>query len=163
MQKYIVRHGLSQANNHENFGTPAFGSAGAELMPEGWAHARHAGKVLVSNYHFNPVTTHVATSHMRRTQQTALGAGFAPENMTAYSLLDEVTSGLSFDQIANAILLEIPPPSAIAQVEALLDNPPEEPIWFTHGLVIASICYIRGITTTRFIPRFGEVRKINIG
>lgn len=163
MKKYLVRHGLSQANNHENFGTPAFGSANAELMEAGWDHARQAGNILISKYGFDLETTRVATSHMRRTQQTAEGAGINTKNMIAYSLLDEVTSCLSLEEIAYAIQNKIPPQSAINQVETLLQNPPDEPIWFTHGFVIATICYVRGIPTTRFIPKFGEVRKIQIG
>ena len=163
MKKYLVRHGLSQANNHENIGTPAFGSANAELMAEGWEHARRAGEILISHYGFTPATTPVATSRMLRTKQTAEGAGFVTTNMTEYPLLDEVTSHMSLDEIVDAIQSQQPPTYAIEQVEALLCSPPEEPIWFTHGFVIAAICYVRGITTTRFIPKFGEVREISIG
>lgn len=163
MQKYLVRHGLSQANNHENFGTPLFGSADAELMEEGKVHAREAGRILLTYHGFNPATTRVATSRMRRTQQTAEEAGFSLENSTAYPLLDEVTSYLSFEEIAEAIQTETPPSTVIEQVEALLSNPPEEPIWFTHGFVIAAISHVLNAPSTRFIPHFGEVREIQIG
>lgn len=162
MDKLLVRHGLSQANNRENFGTPLFGHPDAELMELGWDHAREAGRVLVNRYNSNPAIERVATSRMKRTQQTAEGAGYLPENMTAYPLLDELTMHVTYEQLGESIRDEKPPPIAIDKVEELLSNPPEEQIWFTHGFVIATICYIRGIPYTTFIPKFGEVRELSI-
>lgn len=167
MRKLLIRHGLSEANNYKNIGTPAFGSPDAGLMEEGKVMARDAGRLLVNQYGVDILSTEVAVSEMLRTQETALEAGFPRHNMTPYASLNEVTSSiiknLSQEQIINAIVNETPPAIAIQHVEELLANPPEEEIWFTHGFVIATICYVRGIKFDRFIPQFCEIRDIEIG
>lgn len=159
---YLVRHGLSQANNRENIGTPAFGAADAELMPAGIEHANAAGRLLVGKYALLQVK-HVAVSTMRRSQQTAEEAGFA--DFTEYSQLDEVPIKIdetTVEQRANwherkfdDFILE--------HALATLALAPKEPIWFTHGLRIAGICSVLDQhQEARPIPRFGEVREVAI-
>lgn len=159
---YLVRHGLSQANNRENIGTPAFGASDAELMPAGIEQARTAGRQLIGRYALLQVD-HVATSTMRRAQQTAEEAGFA--DFTAYPELNEVPVVL--DEHATQRREQWHKgefePHILNYARNTLENAPAEQVWFTHGLVIAGICKSLGYTDyDRPIPRFGEVREVTI-
>ena len=157
MPVYAVRHGLSEANNYLNYGTPLFGHPDAGLMELGREQSRNTGRLLLTAYGKDPLSTSAATSHMRRTHETALEAGFLEENLTSYPLLDEISNRLSLDQIALALKAQKPPTEAIEQIEELLDNPPEEKVWFTHGFVIATICYVKNIPYPDFIPGHGSI------
>lgn len=108
-------------------------------------------------------TEHVATSTMRRAQQTATEAGFT--SSTAYPVLDEVP--VKLDEHAAERREQWRrgefEPYILDYASNILENAPTEQIWFTHGLVIAGICKNLGYTDyDRPIPRFGEVRKITI-
>ena len=46
MSKLVARHSLSEANNYNNYGKPAFGHADAPLMPEGFRIAQTMGDEL---------------------------------------------------------------------------------------------------------------------
>lgn len=159
---YLVRHGLSEANNRENIGTPAFGASNAELMPEGIEHAKSAGNILVGRFALLQ-TTHTATSTMLRTQQTAKEAGFV--NFTEYAALDEVPVVLdecAAERRARWRSGELDSHILNYAHETLCDAPPEQ-IWFTHGLRIAGICRVlEQYQDKRTIPYFGEVRAIEL-
>lgn len=159
MNILVVRHGLSQANNRENYGTPAFGSANASLMDEGTVQATQAGEILKNEYHVSPDTTPVAVSNMRRTWETANFAGF--HILRPYESLNEAMRGLTLEQIQHIRRTRELPLPALRVAEKILDNPPEEDIWFTHGLVIASMCKILNVHQNRpAIPTFCEIREL---
>lgn len=159
---YLVRHGLSQANNRENIGTPAFGAHDAELMDTGIEQARIAGRTLIGKYALLQ-TTSAAISTMRRTRQTAEEAGFT--ELIEYNQLDEIPVVLD-DTIAERrarwhtgqlddLVLE-------KAFETLL-SPPKEQVWFTHGLRIAGICRVLDqYQDAHTIPKFGEVREVRL-
>ena len=163
MNKLVIRHGLSEANNRDNRGTPAFGSASAPLMAQGWEMAHDAGVFLRAHYNIEPAREVVATSTMLRTQQTALGAGCRPERIITYACLDEVSDQRERAELRVMIDTGVVPPEAIEAAIRVLDAPPAEDIWFTHGLVIAGLSKVLGQhQDKRMIPRFCEVRQLFI-
>lgn len=163
MSIYVVRHGLSQANNRDNFSTPAFGNKSAPLMPEGRMAAAKLKPIFKYTYSIDPTTATipVATSELARTQETALCAGFAVLN--TYAILNEVERGLTLEDKLAVRERGLVPPEALAAAEELLNNQPEENIWFTHGLLIAGLCKHLNIYQDpryRIIPHFCEIRQL---
>ncbi len=164
MSKLVFRHGLSQANNRENYGTPAYGNPDASLMDEGIIHAANAGRMLrLPPYAIDPTNTIVAVSKMRRTWETANFAGF--HTLRPYESLNEIGHGLTLEDKAQIKEAHILPVVALRAAEEVLKNPPEEDIWFTHGLLIASMCRVLDIyqdVDTRLIPHFCEIRELPV-
>jgi len=159
----VIRHSLSEANNRANFGTPAFASADAPLMQEGRMMAAELGVDLHEKYELNTDATIAATSTMLRTQQTATGAGFDVSNLRPYSVLDEVPRMREFIELRAMLDAGIVPPEAIEAAYRLLKDPPEEEVWFTHGLVIAGLCKVLGVyQNERTVPKFCEIRELNV-
>lgn len=161
MSILVIRHGLSEANNINNFGTPAFGNFDAPLMEQGRASARRLRRVLPLNYGINLSSTPAATSELLRTQQTAKLAGF--KTLQSYTLLNEVDRGLSLEDKRAVKATGVIPKEAIDAANDLLNDPPEEQIWFTHGLLIAGLCKVLNIyqdTGHRTIPSFCEIRRL---
>ncbi len=161
MAKLIIRHGLSQANNHENFGTPAFGNPQAPLMEQGQQQARDMGQILSDWHGIVLDESVVAVSTLRRTYETAKCAGF--ERMRFYSELDEVDHGLDYPELRIALETAAPPPAAVTAARKLLEDPPKEDIWIAHALLIATVCRELGVyQEEKFIPRFCEIRELPI-
>ncbi|MCA9338639.1 histidine phosphatase family protein [Candidatus Saccharibacteria bacterium] len=161
MSIYIVRHGLSEANNRNNFGTPAFGNKSAPLMLEGRMAAARLNPLFKHTYNIDPATTPAATSELVRTQETARRAGFTALN--SYAALNEVERGLTLDDKRAVRERGVIPREALDAAKELLDNPPTENIWFTHGLLIAGLCKHLGIYQDpkyRIIPHFCEIRQL---
>ena len=163
MRKLAIRHSLSQANNRENLGTPAFASANAPLMDGGRIIASVLGITLHDTYHIDTTVALAATSTMLRTSETALCAGFDPSHLVAYPILDEVPKMREFAELRAMLDAGIVPPEAIEAAYRVLENPPQEEIWFTHGLVIAGLCKVLGVyQDARTVPKFCEVRELVI-
>jgi phosphohistidine phosphatase SixA len=161
MSILVVRHGLSEANNRENYGTPAFGNPDAGLMPKGEDQARNLGDLLVRDFGVDLTTEPVAVSELRRTQETAQYAGF--QNLVIYKALNEEKGGLTDKEVLDYLVNRRSPDATIRAVRALIDNPPVERIWFTHAFVIATLCNELGVYgNARFTPRFCEVRELPI-
>jgi broad specificity phosphatase PhoE len=158
----VVRHALSEANNRDNVGTLAFAAEGAPLMDKGEDQAREGAMKLRDMYGVTPATTSVAVSHLLRTRQTALVMGFPEERITAYRLLDEVAHGMEGITLRAMLDGGELPPAAFKAAEALLAQPPAERVWVTHGLVIAALSNVLGVSGRyeRLIPRFCEVREL---
>jgi len=164
MNKIVIRHGLSEANNYKNRGTPAFGSPDAPLMGQGRIDAASLAQILAVDYAIDPSETHAAASAMRRTKETAERAGFSA--IHTYPVLNEVDVSLH-DRMQIKETREIPKtalPIILRAAEAVLESPPEEPVWFSHGLLIAGMCKVLGIYQERTIlrpyPRFCEIREL---
>lgn len=156
MNKLVIRHGLSQANNRENYGTPAFGNPNASLMDAGVEQARQLQPILAKDF---PGDTIVAVSTMRRTWETANFAGF--HTLRPYAQLDELTKKLTLEEITYMKATKQIPRIALNAAEALLANPPEEEIWFSHGVLIAAMCRTLGIHQDKdLIPAFCEIREL---
>jgi broad specificity phosphatase PhoE len=161
MTKIVVRHGLSEANNRDNYGTPAFDNPESPLMPIGKDQAIKLGQELITIYGREIMSEPVAVSEMRRAEETALVAGFS--NLTYYPELNEEKGGLSDSDVADAIRLRRPPEVTKEAARYLLEHPPKERVWITHGLLIATLCQELGeYTDQRFIPRFCEVRELQM-
>ena len=161
MPVLVIRHGLSEANNRNNVGTLAFASKEAPLMSEGREQARCLREVLRAEHAITTIEANVATSELLRTQQTAEEAGF--RDISIYPVLNEVAHGIVLPGLRDMLDQKLLPPVALEAAQAILENPPAESIWITHGLVIASLCHVLGVSTgERFIPRFCEVRELPI-
>jgi len=159
----VIRHSLSEANNRANVGTPAFASAEAPLMDGGRIIAGVLGITLHENYHIDTSEAFAATSTMLRTPETAMCAGFDPSHLVAYPILDEVPKMREFAELRAMLDAGIVPPEAIEAAYRVLENPPQEEIWFTHGLVIAGLCKVLGVyQDARTVPKFCEVRELVI-
>lgn len=161
MPIYVTRHELSEANNRDNIGTPAFGAKDAPLMMIGRKAAVAKGRTFAQDYGVRPIFTRAAVSELLRTQQTARAMGFWRQKR--YALLNEVLLDKSGPELRAMLDAKQLPPAALRAAEAVLNSPPAEKVWVTHGLLIAGMCYILGVHTfERFIPRFGEVRVLHI-
>ena len=162
MSKILVRHGLSEANNRNNHGNLALAGASAPLMKEGFAQAREAGQLLVARYGVEILSEPAAVSTMRRTQETADTLGLT--NQTLYPELQEVAHGMDLADLRQLLSSGDLPDAALRTAEDLLDNPPAEGLWVTHGLVIAGLCRVLGVERDydRLIPRFCEIRELPI-
>jgi len=161
MDVYVIRHQLSEANNRDNYGTPAFDNPDAPLMPAGRDGAVILGRQLVAEFGIQVSSEPVAVSMMRRSQETAIVAGF--RKLHLYPELNEVKGGLSDSEISAALAQKRPPQATHDAARYLLEHPPEEGIWVTHALLIASLCQQLGVyQSARFIPKFGEVRRLQI-
>lgn len=159
MSILAIRHGLSEANNRENYGTPAFGNPDAPLMPLGREQAAEMGRLLVRGHGLHLVAEPVAVSMMRRAQETAVIAGF--RKLHLYSELNEVKGDLTDIELRTAIDARRPPEATRAAAQNLIEHPPEERIWVAHALLIATLCQELGVyQDERFIPKFCEIREL---
>jgi broad specificity phosphatase PhoE len=162
MSIIVIRHALSEANNHANIGTMAFGAKEAPLMKEGREQAKQRAKTLRTEYSVDAVSTPAAISRLRRTQETATYLGFT--QLSRYAALDEVEHGMEGVELRSLLDSGRLPSSAILAVESLLQDPPRERVWVTHGLVIAGLCRVLNVSANyeRLIPRFCEVRQLSL-
>ena len=159
MSKLVARHGVSQANNRENYGTPLFGNPEAGLMEDGMVQATTLGVKLKSEFGIVVASEIVAVSELRRSQQTATVAGF--RWLHIYPELNEEKGGLSDAEIAQALETRRPPEATRIAARYLIEHPPEEKIWITHALLIATICQELGVyQSERFTPKFCEIRVL---
>ncbi|MDB5163920.1 MAG: hypothetical protein JWS12_538 [Candidatus Saccharibacteria bacterium] len=161
MAVLVIRHGLSEANNRNNVGMLAFASKDAPLMEQGRQQARELTAILRIEHDIDTAKTPVATSELLRTQQTAEEAGFT--NISIYPVLNEVAHGIALPGLREMLDQKKLPDVALQAAHAILENPPAEDIWVTHGLVIASLCQVLDVAREdRFIPRFCERRELPI-
>ncbi len=158
MELYVGRHGVSRANDKDS---PAFGSPEAPLLPLGEDQAVAMGDEFTNKYAIIPETTAVAVSRLRRAQQSARRAGFI--KLTINPLLDEVTTKMSQEELYDCLTNKYVPRASIEAAEKLLTTPPEQTVWITHGLVIAGLCEVLGVSNQYcFIPRFCEIRHLTL-
>ena len=168
MKVLLGRHALSHANNYEESAvnnpdtTLAYGHPDAVLMNKGILQSIGMGYVFIDDYHVDPRSTPVAVSRMTRSRQTAQFAGFM--RRTIYPALDEVDTGYDKDKLKETNAAGINTEVGLRIAEAILADPPEELVWITHGLVIAGITEILGLTDKfeNFVPKFCEIREIEI-
>lgn len=161
MSILVARHGFSAANDRDQYGTPAFGNPESSLMPQGRDQAATLGELLVVEYGIELATEPVAVSMMRRTQETAIVAGF--RKLSIYPELNEEKGGLSDKEIREVLATKRPPEATIKAARYLIENPPPEKIWVAHALLIATICQeLEVYGDARFTPKFCEVRELPI-
>jgi hypothetical protein len=161
MSVLVIRHGLSEANNRDNIGTLAFASKDAPLMELGREQARNLNIVLSIEYGIDVIDTPVATSELRRAQETAERAGF--RKMLIYPALNEVAHGIALQGLREMLDQKQLPGVALEAARVILEEPPAQRIWVTHGLIIAGLCQMLDVAReARFIPRFCEIRELPI-
>lgn len=163
MKITVIRHSLSEANNRDNKGTPAFGAPAAPLMPEGQEMARKLGDELRTGYGIDPACTIVAVSQLRRTRETAAYAGFG--EIATYPVLNEVDKDdIDYPTMKEGLLRGEVPQVVLDQAQQVLDRPPAERVWVTHGLVIVGLTRLLGVQDryARLLPRFCEIRLLEI-
>lgn len=153
---YLVRHAESTGtryNRHE------FSKEGAPLSAFGEQQATSLHKQFeVLGVNFDDT---VATSQLMRTQQTSKLAGF--KNRVAYKELNEIEHRLPKDAIEALITARKVTPAALDAAKLLLQNPPPESIWFTHGMLIAAIAELLDISKDQlFIPDMASINEIEI-
>lgn len=164
MSIFVVRHGLSEANNRDNKGTPAYGAKDASLMQQGREQARARGERLVLDYGIDLSTTPVAVSQLLRTWQTAKEMGFDPNNFTRYAVLNELERDVLPDNFRELLRNNQYPSVIVRAGQALLRQPPPQKVWVAHGLIIAGLCCALGVSDQfeRSVPNFCEVRELSI-
>ncbi|CAN5611368.1 hypothetical protein BH23PAT2_BH23PAT2_06480 [soil metagenome] len=159
MSVLVMRHGLSEANNRENYGTPVFGNPEASLMLEGRQQAIALGGKLATEFSIELAVVPVAVSMMRRTQETAIVAGF--RKLSIYPELNEEKGDMSDADTVIALKTRCPPEATKIAARYLIKHPPQEKLWITHALLIATICQeLEVYENERFTPRFCEVREL---
>lgn len=155
MKYLVIRHGKTDANRLTR---AVFGKSGAPLNDEGQVQAKKL-KSKLKSLGIND-TTPVAVSELLRTHETATYAGL--KNITINPLLNEVNTSdpqRTLDLVAEGKL----PQEAIEAAEAIINNPPKEKVWITHGLVVAAIQELLGRSDNQsFIPDYCEVRTVDI-
>ena len=154
-QKILVRHAQSYANRLTRL---AFGVGGAELTEQG----HEQSKILGATFDARSIDKkqYVAVSELVRAQQTAASAGFIAQ--TVRPVLNELQTEQSPLEVTRNAANGILPKEAYDRAEELLRNPPPETIWFTHGLVIAGMRDVLGITAPRLVPEFCEITEIEL-
>ena len=156
MQYLLIRHSKTDAN-HLN--RAAFGVSGAPLNSEGLEQAKKLKKQL-QLYDFDFATEPVAVSELLRTRETARLAGFA--NIIENSLLNEINTANAqntLDLVAKNKL----PQEALDAARTIINNPPKQRIWVTHGLLIAAILVELGLSNPdKFVPDYCEIRQIDL-
>lgn len=130
-------------------------------MAAGREQAVILGGRLATEFNVELGAEPVAVSMMRRTQETAIAAGF--RRLTIYPELNEEKGGLSDADIAIALRAKCPPQATRIAARLLIERPPQEKVWVTHALLIATLCQELGVYgDERFTPRFCEVRELPI-
>ena len=78
--------------------------------------------------------------------------------------MNEVKPGIPAVRLKEMLENKNLPEAASFNAKRILKHPPVEPVWITHGLVIAGLCRELGIEDDyeHFIPKFGEIRDIKI-
>lgn len=161
MSVVLIRHSLSEANNRENYGKPAFGNPKSPLMPKGWEQAAKAAALLTSKYGVVLGNTRAATSTMQRSKDTGEGIGFGV--CTEYACLDEVDPGISHEELRALLNRREVPAAALVKADIILEDPPRERFWVTHGLTMLGLLDRFGIERPadgRFVPGFCEAIEI---
>ena len=155
---YIIRHGSSEGNRHNQ---ELFGPIGGALNEKGIQEAIKIRQELEA-LGIKLDTEPVATSFTRRAYETAQYAGFKIINQ--YELLNEIRSNLPPNILDATIEQKRAPQSAINAARKLLKNPPFEKIWITHGLLIIGIAHEIGYPpTVLYKPKMGTITEIEIG
>lgn len=147
----IYRHGQSFANIN------GFALEGREerLTRKGVDQATGLGAELALG------RQEVATSTFRRAKETALYAGFV---CVEYTLLDEIQTESSRQEILRDAMRGILPYEVHQRANDILENPPDQEIWITHALVIAGLRYEQeeGLKGRELISRYCESTVIEI-
>jgi len=163
MEVLLIRHGFLCPGDERH---QKLGPEGPALHSYGMMQARRLGGLFLRGQYGDlwedPEYGPVAVSEALCAQQTARYAGFAKQQ--TYSRLNETMPGGSEPawQLTGAHRI---PKAGLAAARAVLEQPPDEPIWFTHTLLMAAIYQELGLATpnpNRLTPDGCEVWPITI-
>ena len=102
----------------------------------------------------------MAVSDLSRTKQTAQYAGF--KCIVVNPLLNEINTN-NPQKTLELVAQNKVPKQATIMARKIINNPPKEKVWVTHGLVIAAIQVELGLLDfAKFIPDYCEIRSIDI-
>ena len=139
MKVLLIRHAKTDANRLTR---ALYGKKGAAVNDEGrWQAEKLHDELATLGVDLDKET--VAVSELLRTQQTAQLVGF--KNITVDPLLNEVNTSDPKHTLALVAQGKLPEEAIIA-AKAIIDNPPKQKIWITHGLFIAGILQVIGLT-----------------
>lgn len=153
---FLIRHAKSIGGR---FDRHLFPKEGAPLSDQGIEDA----KLLKVDLHDKKIdlSQTVAVSELIRTKQTAVYAGF--KYLKTYPTLNEIDSRLLPAELDEMIKNKGVPERAITAAQKLLENPPEEDVWVTHGMLIAGIGHVLQIPTADlYIPAMTSITRIVI-
>lgn len=156
MRYYLIRHAQTDANRLTR---TTYGNQGAPINDSGLKQAQTMHRKLLE-LGIDIENEPAAVSALIRTQQTAEAAGF--KNLVIYHVLDEVKT--DDPHMTQALIKSggLPPEARIA-AKKILDQPPKEKIWVTHGQIIVALLQELNLTDpAKFMPDFCEVRIIEL-
>ncbi len=155
MKRFVIRHGHTGVTRD---GRAAFGAAGPPLSKLGQKQAAELKQALLKlgvNFDTEPV----AVSEFLRTKQTAQLAGF--QNLHVSPVLNEIFTGMPGAELKALLELRQLPPIVIQKARAILDNPPKERVWITHGLVIMGLREVLGVKSDPFDPLHCSILEVD--
>ena len=162
MSIIVVRH----APFREAYNDPLRGyqQVGPQLTEEGRTMIPKELVPSLEKHRIDPKDSRVAISNSSWTRLTAEAAGFKDDGMTAYGYLDDVAQGMERSVLHALLKAGKLPKAAIRRAKEILTDPPQESVWISHGLVIAGLCEVLGVTADfeRPVPQFCEVRVLDI-
>ncbi|MCB9823297.1 histidine phosphatase family protein [Candidatus Nomurabacteria bacterium] len=153
----IIRHAKSVGGRHDKHLYP---KEGAPLSDQGLKDVSKIRDYLIE-LGVDIESEPVAVSELIRTRQTAEVAGF--KTIKSYSVLNEVNTGLSPEELERMLQIKLVPKEAIDRAKKLLENPPLENIWVTHGLLVAGLAELLRIPKEQlYIPDMASVTEITL-
>lgn len=156
MKRYIARHGHTGVTRDQRL---QFGKSGPPLDTKGQKQAKELQFKLLS-MGVDAQTTPVVVSEYLRTRQTAELAGF--QVIGENSLINEIFTGIPNETLKGMVSKQKLPQIVLDKAQAILDNPPEQKVWITHGLVIMGLRQLLGINAEPFDPPHCEVIELEI-
>lgn len=156
MKRYVIRHGETGVKRGER---SQYGKTGPPIDAQGKKQSIELGKKLV-DLGVEISSEPVAVSEYLRTRQTAELAGF--KSLHENPLLNEVFTGLTPGELKSLLERKQLPDVVLEKARAILDNPPVEKVWITHGLVIMGLRQLLGTQADPFDPPKCEVFEMEI-
>jgi hypothetical protein len=108
-------------------------------------------------------SSRAAASEYRPLAQTALYAGFDRCNISLYDTLNKPK--LDIDDLTKTRMSanNESHPLQIAAAERLLADPPEEPVWIMHGVMVKAIKHAIGMSPEHvLIPPMGSINVLDL-
>ncbi len=155
MKRFVIRHGHTGVKRGDR---SKYGSEGPPLDALGRKQAT-ALRTALLKLNVDPGVEAVAVSEFLRTKTTAELAGFT--DIQVRPVLNEIFTGLPVMDLKAFIDKRELPAVVLAKAQAILDNPPKERVWVTHGLVIMGLKELLGIKDDPFDPIHCEVLEID--
>lgn len=154
MKYLLIRHANAGMSDKARL---AYGKAGPPIRDIKDANITKLHQQLIKlQVDFN--NEPIAVSEMLRTKQTATVAGLAILN--PYAILNEIDTG-DIDNTLRLMALGEVPAEAIKAANTIINNPPKERIWVTHGLLIAALqLATKTSNPNHFEPDYCEISEI---